>query len=139
MILSLFTTSLSFVRSTQILTLPFPLGTTTIGEHHSDGSVHRSITSSSISLSSSALARGSSGIDILLGVITLYGSAFCSILILYSPSSFPKPLNIDPNSADWIGSDVTFPMNLTTPRSAQASLPSNREPLGNTYISSVIV
>ena len=54
MCLSLQTSALSFVRSTQILTSPLDFGTATIGAHQGVGSVTGIITPKDCSLSNSA-------------------------------------------------------------------------------------
>ena len=73
------TLSFSLVRSTQILTLPFGFGTTTIPAHHSVGCFTLEITPRPSILWSSAFTFGRRGRATLLGVVRAKGLHHSSV------------------------------------------------------------
>ena len=100
---------LSLVRSTQIRTLPSDFGTTTMPEHQSVGSWIFEITPRVSIRSSSCLTAPMSGTATRLEVDRANGLAPGSSWIVYSPSSFPSPVNSFGNSTvgSRVGSSLT--------------------------------
>ena len=82
---SLFTLLLSLVRSTQMRTFPFFLGTTTIPAHQSVGSFTLAITPWSSIRVSSSLTAFINGIGTLREVPSADGCTLSSSWIVYSP------------------------------------------------------
>ena len=91
--LSLHTALFNFVRSTHILTPPFPFGTTTIPAHQDVGSSILEMTPSCSIHFNSALTFGSKEIGTWCGVVSTKGTALGISLIWYAPFNVPSPLN----------------------------------------------
>jgi len=111
----------SFVKSTQILTVPFGLGTTTIPEHYSVG-FWTFIMTPTLQLSFHL------GIAILLGVLRTNKFVSDFNLTWYSPSIVPKPENSCGNfSSMLLLYEVvsTVCIRATSPRAWIAGRPTN--------------
>ena len=113
---SLFTALLSSVRSTQILTDPLGLGTTTIPAHHSVGSVISDMTPCESILSISFLTYGRSGWVILRGVKMCRETASSFNFMEQVSSSFPNPLNSSGNSVSKLGVGLAWTLSILATR-----------------------
>ena len=117
----------NWIKSPHMRTFPLGFGTTTVGEHHAVGASTFSITPIVSIRSSSSLTFGSSGIVTRLGVVWLNGSCEGVILISYSPSMQPRPLETFGKRALISSADcVTVPTLATVSSAKQADLPSSR-------------
>ena len=90
---SLLILAFNFAKSTQILTSPEGLGTTTMGAHQSVGSSIILMTPISNILYISSLVFDNNDRGTFLGVVRAKGLGFSINLISYSPGISPRPLN----------------------------------------------